>query len=375
MDMDVAYHFDALLFGRWMRENYAKPKGVKHVVDTVVKVKTSEKGIEKIVLESGKEYSADLFVDCTGFKSLLLGESLKEPFISKSDILVNNRAWAAQVPYKDKEKELEPFTNGTAIENGWCWNIPLWSRLGTGYVYSDKYVDPEIAKQEYKNYLMSDKMIIPRTKEEVESLEFRDIKMRVGIHERLWVKNVAAIGLSAGFIEPLESNGLFSVHTFLGKMVKILSLPKVNQTDKDFYNTSVRGVFENFTEFVSMHYSLSHREDTKYWQDIYNRTFSESMTKLEPNRTVGYFDFQDTLMFKNEYTDPYAGIHCIATGLNYPMLDDFVYTLKKMQFKNDYEDVSKTILANFINNQNKWKKAAEKELTMYEYLKKNIYKD
>ena len=83
-----------------------------------------------------------MYIDCTGWKSLLLGETLKEPFNSYSDILPNNRAWAVQLPYTDKEKELEPFTNCTAIDNGWVWNIPLWSRIGTGYVYSDKHISP-----------------------------------------------------------------------------------------------------------------------------------------------------------------------------------------------------------------------------------------
>jgi hypothetical protein len=115
---------------------------------------------------------------------------------------------------KNKEKQLEPFTNCTAIENGWVWNIPLWSRIGTGYVYSSKFVDDETALKEFKKHLGK------------EDLEFKNIKMRVGIHNRIWVKNVVAIGLSAGFIEPLESNGLFTVHEFLIKLVRNLQREK-----------------------------------------------------------------------------------------------------------------------------------------------------
>ena len=95
---------------------------------------------------------------------------------------------------------MEGFTNSTAIDNGWCWNIPLWSRIGAGYVYSDKFATPEEAKEQFKSYLMSDKMHIPRTREEVDALNYRDIKMRVGMHEKSFVKNVVGIGLSAGFI-------------------------------------------------------------------------------------------------------------------------------------------------------------------------------
>ena len=230
---DVAYHFDAVKFGRWLCEKYCKPNGVTHIEGTVVKINADKDGITSLDLEDGSNVIADLYVDCTGFKSLLLGETLKEPFTSYSHMLPNNKAWATRLSYKNRSKELEGFTNSTAIENGWCWNIPLWSRLGTGYVYSDKYVTKEQALEEFKNYLMSDKMVIPRTKEEVDQLEFKEITMRVGIHERTFVKNVVAIGLSAGFIEPLESNGLFSVHEFLFRLVDILQRGAVNQFDRD----------------------------------------------------------------------------------------------------------------------------------------------
>ena len=147
----------------------------------------------------------------------MIEEALKEEFIPYGDMLPNNRAWATRMPYKDKEREMEPFTNSTALGHGWSWNIPSWERLGTGYVYSDKYISKEDALEEFKLYLMSDKMICPRTRKEVDDMEYRDIPMRVGIHKHTFVKNCVAIGLSAGFIEPLESNGLFSVHEFLFK--------------------------------------------------------------------------------------------------------------------------------------------------------------
>ena len=133
---------------------------------------------------------------------MLLEEALLEPFDDFSEMLPNNRAWATRIPYTDKEKEMEPYTNCTAIENGWVWNIPSWERIGTGYVYSDKHASPEQALEEFKNYLRSDKLTIPNPNRDVDSLEFKDVRFRTGIHKRTFVKNVVAIGLAAGFIEP-----------------------------------------------------------------------------------------------------------------------------------------------------------------------------
>ena len=191
---DVAYHFDAAKFGMWLRDRYCLPKGVARIEATVEDIKTNDSGIQYLVLDNGSLVSADLFIDCTGFKSLLLGQALNEPFDSYSELLPNNSAWATQIQYKDKERELEGFTNCTAIENGWCWNIPLWSRLGSGYVYSDTFVSDEDALVQFKKYLMSNKMIVPRTQKEIDELSFKNIKMRVGIHNRTFVKNVVAIG-------------------------------------------------------------------------------------------------------------------------------------------------------------------------------------
>ena len=195
----TAFHFDATKFGTWLRDNICIPKGVKHIKEEINTIEQDDNGIKSL----NNKYKADLFIDCTGFKALLLDKTLKEPFNNLNNLLPNDSAWATHIPYKNKEKELVCYTNCTAIDNGWVWKIPLWSRIGSGYVYSSKFVDDDMALKEFQKHL--------GTKE----LEFKKIKMRVGIHNRIWVKNVCAIGLSAGFIEPLESNGIrtfFLVH-------------------------------------------------------------------------------------------------------------------------------------------------------------------
>lgn len=370
----AAYHFDATKFGAWLRDRYAVPRGVTHIQAEVKDIVTSASGISFLILDDGSHISADLFVDCTGFKSLLLAQSLKEPFTSYSDMLPNNRAWATRVAYKDKQRELEPFTNCTAIENGWVWNIPLWSRIGTGYVYSDKYVNPEVAKEEFKQYLMSDKVVCPKTREEVDQLEFKDVPMRVGIHERTWVQNCVAIGLSAGFIEPLESNGLFSVHEFLFKLVKTLQRPAVTQWDIDVYNASCLNIFRNFAEFVALHYALSIRNDTDYWRANGRRVYSEGLPKLEPQSFQGFYELQHAKMFTNR-APINAGITRIAVGMNYPYLDAISARQHEIRDKVDHKVVMQEWFDMLDKKKEYWKKMAQDEPSLYEYLKNRFYKD
>lgn len=369
---DVAYHFDATKFGLWLKEHYCLPRGVEHIIADVTEVKVNEDGVECLVLSTDLKHYSDLYVDCTGFKSLLLGQALNEPFTSYNDMLPNNHAWATQMPYINKEEELEPFTNSTAIDNGWVWNIPSWSRIGTGYVYSDKFISSEDALEQFKNHLCSSKMMYPRSREEVDALTFKNIPMRVGIHERTWVKNVVAIGLSAGFIEPLESNGLFSVHEFLFKLVKTLLRGKVTQWDIDVYTTSTKGIFNNFAEFVALHYALSVRDDTPYWKANNERVYSPKMIKGEAITSVGFFQLQNNKMF-NFNVIGNAGINYISVGMNYFISDIIDQTLDQNHLRIDYKGVMQPIFNHFEARKERWNKAAEQELSLYEYLKKNIY--
>jgi tryptophan halogenase len=369
-----AYHFDATKFGTWLRERYAVPRGVKHIQANVTDIKVGNDGVEHLTLDNGQQVTANLFVDCTGWKSLLLAGALEEPFDSYADMLPNNRAWATRVPYKDKEAELEPFTNCTAIGHGWVWNIPLWSRIGTGYVYSDKYITPEAAKEEFKQFLMSDKVVCPKTREEVDALEFRDVPMRVGIHRRTWVKNVVAIGLSAGFIEPLESNGLFSVHEFLFKLVKSLQRPAVTQWDIDVYNASCLNIFRNFAEFVALHYALSIRNDTEYWRDNNRRTYSPGLPSLEPQSFQGFYDLQHAKMFTNQ-VPTHAGITRISVGMNYPILDPITLKGYEIRDKVNHKEIFSESFKMFEKKKMFWNSLADYEPTLYKYLQTNIYKD
>lgn len=313
-ETDTAYHFDATAFAIWLRDHFSKPKGVKHIQAMVKGVATGEEGIKHLVLDNGDKITADLFIDCTGFKSMLLGEALNEPFNSFEDRLPNNKAWACQVPYTDKENQLTSYTDCHAIDNGWVWNIPLWSRIGTGYVYSDRFVSDDEALEEFKEHLKSKNLYN-------DDLKFKNIKMRTGIHDRLWVNNVCAIGLSGGFIEPLESSGLYTVHVFLMNLARTLARSEdhmVNEFDRGNFNYQCTTQFKGFSEFVHLHYAASHRDDTPYWRYITEQSVCADFDKAPEYKPMSNYPNTSDQRFKDWHYIPesWSGLHCIMTGLN-----------------------------------------------------------
>jgi tryptophan halogenase len=289
-------------------------------------------------------------------------------------MLPNNSAWATRIPYTDKEKEMEPYTNCTAIGHGWVWNIPSWERIGTGYVFSDKYISPEDALQEFKDYLRSDKMTIHDPNRDVELFEYKLIKFRVGIHERTFVKNVVAIGFAAGFIEPLESNGLFTVHEFLDKLVKTLQRETITQWDRDAYNSVTKKQYLAFKEFVAQHYALSNRTDTKYWKDITEKVFQPQILKLQPSPILGFDDLAE-VQLRLQRHDNVGGVHCIATGLNYFPVNKHAIDRWTHNDGVDYYERCKDTWNIWKTFRKFWQEEADNSPTMYQWLKENIHND
>ena len=338
---DVAYHMDATKFGLWLRDHYCLPKGVKHIKAEVKHTQVNDDvGVEYIVLDDDSKVKADLFIDCTGFRALLIDKALKEPFESFEDVLPNNSAWATRMPYKNKKKELVGYTNCTAIDNGWVWNIPLWSRIGSGYVYSDKYISDDDALLQFQKHIKKG-----------EELEYKHIKMRTGTHKTTWVKNVCAIGLSAGFIEPLESNGLYTVHEYLLRLVRILQREYVSQWDRDVYNSATKTIVLQFMEFVALHFALSHRDDTEYWRDVMNRQYSKDLVEHTPSWHTGCVAAAFNKM-RDYHFVPVGGLHCIATGM-YWFPTDFP-TVQSVNYNRDI-DYWKEEWGVAINNMNRRK--------------------
>lgn len=378
---DAAVHFDAAKFGVWLKNNFCLKNEVILKENTVKDIIVNDNGIDYLILDNEEKIYADLFIDCTGFKSLLIEKTLKEDFIDYSDLLPNNRAWATRIPYTDKQKELEPFTSCTAISNGWVWNIPSWERIGTGYVYSDKYLDPESALIEFKEYLRSNKMTVHDPNRDVESFDYKDIKMKVGIHRRTWVKNVVAIGLSAGFIEPLESSGLFTVHEFLILLCQSLEREEISQWDRDAYNHNCFQQFNSFADFVALHYALSVRDDSKYWKHVKEKTFYPTIinSKFIENTTpvdLAIRKFHtNNWSDRNMYNGASVGLNCLATGMNYPISTATSAYLKYSRFGIDLKSVADEFIKINNNIKKEWQELISNAPSLLDYLSKEIYSE
>lgn len=260
-----AYHLDASLLSELLIK-LATAGGVERIIDKITGVNRNEDGsIRSLNRENGPELEGDLFIDCTGFKSLLMDKTMQEPFEEYYDYLFNDKAVATRHSYEDKEKEMFSYTGCTAVSSGWIWQIPLYNRMGAGYVYCSRYKTEDEAELELRQFLGEERM---------KDVETKHIDIRVGKHSRTWVKNCIAIGLSGGFIEPLESTGLFIVQLQVETLAHILAGNNgdVNQADIGIFNKVVTDLYEGIRDFLVCHYALTSREDTPYWKDIKNET-------------------------------------------------------------------------------------------------------
>ena len=309
LSAQYAYHFDAIKFGQYLRKAYCKE--VNHIKANVIDCEKQYDNIKSIKLDNGNTIEADLFIDCTGFASKLIGEFLNEPFISYNNKLPNDSAWATHIPHVNKKK-MRPYTECTAINNGWVWNIPLWDKVGTGYVYSSKHISHEDAKQEFITHLGTDEC------------EFKHIPMRIGRYKRTWVGNVIAIGLSAGFLEPLEGNGLYTVHSNLINLYKTLRRGKPSKILKDYYNDSTALEFDEFADFIIIHYAFTQREDTPYWKDIFNKTYDISNPDMD-----GLLSYCRDLYTLNYFRKPNRGFPYIASGMGICPLQSIPHDYKE----------------------------------------------
>ncbi len=255
---NYAYHLDAGAFGDLLKQHCRDNLGVEHIVDTVKSAVQAEDGsIASLMLESRGERKADLFVDCTGFASLLLGKTLDTPFLSTDDVLFNDRALAVQVPYPEEDSPVACQTIATAQNAGWIWDIGLTSRRGVGHVYASEFLSDDEAEANLRRYLGVG---------EQDELGARTIKFHSGYRDTFWKKNCVAVGLSAGFVEPLEATAIMLVEISARYIAE--NLPPhdgVMPIAAKRFNEQMHYRWRRIIDFLKLHYCLTQREEP-YWQ-------------------------------------------------------------------------------------------------------------
>jgi flavin-dependent dehydrogenase len=260
---NYAYHLDAGKFAELLQEHCTGRLGVVHRLEHIVGVNdTADGDIRSVSTALGGDIEGDLFVDCTGFAALLLGEHYKIPFADRRDVLFNDRALAMQVPYADARGPIASQTNSTARGAGWIWDIGLTSRRGVGYTYSSAHSTDERAEAALRQY-------VERTSGlSADELPCRKLTFQPGHRAKFWHRNCVAVGMAAGFLEPLEASALVLVE-LAAKMISE-ELP-ANRAVMDIvarrYNDRFLYRWDRIIDFLKLHYVLSRRDDSDYWRD------------------------------------------------------------------------------------------------------------
>lgn len=283
--IEYAFHFDATLYARFLR-NYAETRGVVRTEGRVVNTnQNSETGfINSISLESGEVIPGDLFIDCSGFKGLLIQQTLKTGYDDWSNFLPCNAA--VTVP-SVRVSDPIPYTRSTAKEAGWQWRIPLQSRTGNGYVYCSDYIDDDQAIETLLQGLDS-----------APSGDPRQLRFKTGIRKQVWNKNVIALGLSAGFMEPLESTSIHLIQTSIARLMTNFPDKKFNQADIKYFNDRTRLEFEQTRDFLILHYIATKRDDSDFWQYCRNMEIPASLSeRLEIYKENGRLYRHDKELF------------------------------------------------------------------------------
>ncbi|MDN4501025.1 tryptophan 7-halogenase [Alteromonadaceae bacterium BrNp21-10] len=265
---NYAYHLDAGKFATFLQQHCTQKLGVKHVLDHVVKINSVEDNsaqqgdIQSVSTKQHGDIGGDLFIDCTGFNALLLGKHYQIPFISKKHILFNDSALAVHVPYQSEDEAIASHTISTAQANGWIWDIGLPSRRGVGYVYSSAHTSNEQAELDLREYIR------PSLGKHADDIAIRKIPIEPGHRQLFWHKNCVAVGLSAGFLEPLEASALVLVELSAAMISEqlpanreVMDIVAKRFNDKFLYR------WDRIIDFLKLHYVLTQRTDSQYWID------------------------------------------------------------------------------------------------------------
>lgn len=294
--LNYAYHLDATAYAKFLRK-FAEENGLKRVEGKIETIQTHQENgfIKSLTLASGQVIEGDLFIDCTGFRGLLIEQTLHSGYDDWSHWLPCDSALAVQTKAID---EPIPYTRSIGREAGWQWRIPLQHRVGNGLVYCSKYQTDESARETLLSNVQGETITEPL-----------QIRFRTGTRRKHWNKNCVALGLASGFVEPLESTSIHMIQKSIIRLMQMFPLNGIEQTDIDEFNDQTFFELENIRDFIILHYFVTNRDDTPFWRHCANMSIPDSLShRIELFRETGrVFHKQSELFGENSWVQVMLG--------------------------------------------------------------------
>ena len=301
---NYAYQFDATLFGPSLRD-YSIDRGAERTEGKVVDVEVdgASGDVTALKLASGERVEGDLFIDCSGFRALLIGQTLDEEWEDWSHWLPCDRAVA--MPCESPLGPLEPFTRAVAMTAGWRWRFPLQHRVGNGYVYSSSHISDDEAALALTEAVEAAPMADPRL-----------LKFRAGRRKRSWSRNVVSVGLASGFLEPLESTSIYLVQGAIAQLVELFPIGKIRDEDRNEFNRAVDVEYDRIRDFLILHYHATTRDDSSFWDHVRTMTVPDSLgEKIELWRnSARVAKYSQGLFFEASWIAVYLGQGVVPRG-------------------------------------------------------------
>ncbi len=327
--INYAYHLDASRYAAFLRK-YAEGRGVVRKEGKVFDVEqNAETGdIASVSLEDGQRIEGDLFIDCSGFRGLLIEQTLQTGYEDWSHWLPCNRAVALPCN-RDDGSPPPPFTRATAHSAGWQWQVPLQHRNGNGHVYCDAFMEADEATDILVGNLAGKPTADPN-----------HLRFVTGRRKKFWNRNVVALGLSAGFMEPLESTSIHLIHTGLTKLIAVLSLDGITDAQRETFNRLTGTEYRRIRDFLILHYNTTTRDDSEFWNYCRNMSVPDSLTERIAlfQETGQIFREEDELFTETSWAAVMMG-----QGIDMKGHNAMAETLDKVATKTELDEIEKSI--------------------------------
>ena len=330
-EINYGYHFDSGLLGKYLHQ-HAEKKGVKYKQATISDVILASNGnIQYLVSDTGEQLSADIFVDATGFRGTLIQQALKVPFRSFKENLFND---AAVVFPTAQSETIDAHTTSTALTNGWAWKIPLTNRNGNGYVFSKSFCTPDEAETEMRAHLgLLDS-----------DIEAKHLDMKVGRTELHWARNCLAVGLSQGFVEPLEATALDMVQETVFRFIEAYQEGGFTDKKRNDFNQRINARIDAVRDYIVCHYKINTRTDSEYWRaNTANNRISPSLHAILSSWMQGQSITDELERQKLDIYFPNVSWNCLLAGKGiYPDASQ-LKTVEELQDKYNLKDLERFI--------------------------------